>query len=509
MDLKADGTAALFYGLGSQLKVSKRTGGSWGTPQAWSNSLSSIDGIATVYDLDWNVIVLGEDDSSNPGVWTTVYGDGSAQAAGTWSSLVLLTGAENGSEITFRAPFLAKLDTYRATFIEEYSGATSYSRPFWSYTMPTAAYTDNLWREPVPFDLDSNYGLATTGDSSEVWLSTPAGVWSAPLNPSTVEIGADVLSLRESVSPMSGEAEIELRNDGGKYLGLGSGSLEVLQKGSEVRISPGYRTAAGQEVSSGPSYWVEGWDYKVNGGSSTLVLHANDWWGLLTQWKARIQFAWDVGEKNVSQILAFVLARAGLDFSPGTSSSTMSNHYPSFTVHPGETAAVAVRRLLAMVPDVITYSGSACTSTNPSASDPSVYSYGTDHSILEALYADPSPDFNQVQVFGAGVFSEDFDWTDMPLVYNRLKQVQDINLDTTQKADDRVASELRHQVMAQRRGQLSVPVNAGQELYDVIDITDAGAGLSVDKRRVMGMRTDYSVAGRQPRYLHTLLLGGV
>ncbi|MEE9198210.1 MAG: hypothetical protein V3U26_00270, partial [Dehalococcoidia bacterium] len=200
---------------------------------------------------------------------------------------------------------------------------------------------------------------------------------------------------------------------------------------------------------------------------------------------------------------------AGLAFSAVGPSDTMSNHSPPFTIHPGETAALAVRRLLAMVPDVIIYSGSACTSINPSAADASVYSYGTDHPALEGGYADAAPDFNRVQVFGDGTFGEDFDWPDMPLIYDRLKQVQDLNLDTDGKVNDRVARELRHRAMDQGRGRLVVPVNAGQELYDVVDITDDAAGLSGEKRRVMGIRTEYSVASRRPRYLHTLLLGGV
>ncbi|MFQ5873022.1 MAG: hypothetical protein ACE5JL_04385 [Dehalococcoidia bacterium] len=509
-DLKADGTAVLFYLIGAaNLYSVKRSGGSWGTPQLWSNSLSAINGIAAVYYLDWNVMVVGEK-SGSPGVWTAVYGDGSAQSQDTWSGLMTLTIAESGSGISFHAPFLEKPGEYRAMFVEKYSGATSYSVPFRSFTVPSAAYVDNLWREPLPFELTSSYGVAIGYSTSEVWLSTPYGVWSAKLDPAPLDVSADVLSLREAVYPNRGEVQIELRNDDGKYYGAGSGSLDMLQKGSEVRISPGYRTSVGDEVSAGSTYWVEGWEFRWGGGSSSMTIFTRDWWGLLEQWRARRQFAWQTGEKNVSGLLIAVLARAGLDFSLGASTSTtMSNHYPAFTIHPGESAATAVRRLLAMVPDVVVFALSACTSINPQASDSSAYSYGTDHVILEARYADPAPDFNRVQVFGDSVFSENFDWTDMPLVYDRLRQVHDINLDTAGKADDQVARELRHQTIDQKRGQVTVRVNAGQELYDVIDLTDDEAGLSGALRRVMGIRTDYSVSGKLPQYVHNLFLGGV
>ncbi|MFQ5934334.1 MAG: hypothetical protein ACE5KI_06800, partial [Dehalococcoidia bacterium] len=476
----------------------------------WTNSLSSIDGIATVYHLDWNVVVSGKDTANKPGVWTAVYGDGSAQSPDTWSGLTTLTIAEDGSNITFRAPFLAKPDGYRATFTEKYTGSGSYDIAFHTYTMPGAAYLDNMWREPVPFELTSQNGVAIVHDSSQVWLSTPFGVWSAALDPSPLEVSADVLGVRESVSPIHGEFEIDLRNDDGKYFGAGSGSLDMLQKGSEVQVSPGYRTANGAEASSGPTYWIEGWEFRRAEGRSTMVLFAKDWWGLLEEWRARRQFAWQAGEKNVSDLLAAVLARAGFDFSLGAGASgTMTSHYPSFTIHPGETAAAAVRRLLAMVPDVLVYIPSACTSLNPLASDPSGYSYGTDHAILEARYADSSPNFNRVQVFGASVFSESYDWTDMNLIYDRLRQVHDLNIDTSQKASDQVARELRHRTMAQKRGHVAVRVNAGQELYDVIDLTDDEAGLSGELRRVIGMQMEYRASGGRPRYAHKLYLGGV
>ncbi|MEE9198468.1 MAG: hypothetical protein V3U26_01585, partial [Dehalococcoidia bacterium] len=419
--LKAGGTAALFYVRAGSLYVVKRTGGNWGTPQAWSNTLSSLIGVAAHYDQDWNVMVAGVDSSSNPGVWTTVYGDGSAQPSGTWSGLEVLTIAESGSDVTFKTPFMTQPDVHRATFVELYNGANSYSRPFWSYIAPTGTFIDNLWREPVPFQLTSSHGVAMASDSSGVWLSTPDGVWSAALDPAPLEVGPDALNIRESVSPKGGEAGIELRNDDGIYLGLGSGTLELVQKGSEVRISPGYRTSAGEEVSAGPTYWIEGWEYRRGEGGSILMLYLRDWWGILARWRARRQFAWGAGDKSVAQLLAFVMARAGLAFSAVGPSDTMSNHSPSFTIHPGETAALAVRRLLAMVPDVIIYSGFTCTSINPSAADASVYSYGTDHPALEAGYAEAAPDFNRVQVFGDGTFGEDFDWPDMPLIYDRLK----------------------------------------------------------------------------------------
>jgi hypothetical protein len=53
---------------------------------------------------------------------------------------------------------------------------------------------------------------------------------------------------------------------------------------------------------------------------------------------------------------------------------------------------------------------------------------------------------------------------------------------------------------------MRVPVNCGQQLYDVIDITDDRAGLSGAKRRVMGLLLSYQ--STRGEYEQKLLLGG-
>ena len=52
-----------------------------------------------------------------------------------------------------------------------------------------------------------------------------------------------------------------------------------------------------------------------------------------------------------------------------------------------------------------------------------------------------------------------------------------------------------------------MPVNCGQQLYDVIDITDARAGLNSAKKRVLGITLDYRP--RWGEYTQRLWLGAV
>ena len=54
------------------------------------------------------------------------------------------------------------------------------------------------------------------------------------------------------------------------------------------------------------------------------------------------------------------------------------------------------------------------------------------------------------------------------------------------------------------RGNLVVPVNCGQELYDVITVSDERCGISSKLYRVTGMQVVYS--RREARYTQRLTL---
>jgi hypothetical protein len=506
--LKPNGTALLIYSVDGTVYSVKRSGGTWGSPAAWSNSLASVSGLACHYRLDFNVLVAGADSQSRNKLWSTIYGDGYSAAMDTWSPLREVTGASAGSNVEFRAPSLAHPDTFRATFIEKYTGSESYNRPYFSHSPATSDYVDNLWREPVPLNLSSQYGLALASSASAVWLAAPWGVWQAALAASVLDVTADVLELISEDEPGGGRLRVVLRNDDGRYLDL-SGAKAVIQQGAEVRVSPGYVTTSGPLASAGPAYWLEGWEYTSGGGSATFVLHAHDAWQLLDGWRARRQYAWAKGERNVYQLLAFVLARAGLELSALSSSTTITDLFPSFTIQPGESGATATRRLLAMAPDVLFFRAHHAYLKNPQASDAADYAYGTDHAIFRGRYATVRPPANRAQVFGDGPFVERFDWPEIEDAYDRVHQAHDLNLDTVALAQDRANAELRHLAIASQGGSIVVPTACGQELYDVVAITDAAAGLSAAKQRVLGLTLRYVRSGPAPVYEQRLTLRAV
>ncbi len=504
----------LFYSVNGTVYTVKRMGGGWGSPSAWTNSAAAITGIGCVYQGDWNLAICGQDSSGKNKVWTCVYGDGYSKSPGTWSSLAELTVASSGSNVEFRCPYVNLPDVFRIFFVEKFSGTASYSRPCCSHSLATAEYISNLWREPVPFNLTSSYGLALVHSSTYAWLSAPSGVWRAALSPSSVDGTNDLIGLSVQTGPSSGKMQIDLRNDDGRYsdIGLPSSVYPSLKLGSEILVSPGYRTASGIEMSSGPAYWIEGWTHTSNGGtaapgcSASLILHASDAWGLLERWKARRQFAWASGSANIFQLLNFIMARAGLEFSSFSYSDALVNLYPAFTISPGESGQSAVLRLLSKVPDVLFFRGNCGYIINPQTSDSSVYAYGTSHAILEAEYVKHAKQANRVQVFGlpsSVAMTEDWDWEEIDLLYDRLAQVHDINLDTSAEAHARGEAILRHSTIEGLNGYILVPLNCGQELYDVIDITDALAGLSAAKRRVLSLHHLYDTQ----KGVYTLKIG--
>lgn len=304
--------------------------------------------------------------------------------------------------------------------------------------------------------------------------------------------------------PFGGRARVLLRNDDGRYSSLPA----PLRPGAELRISPGYVTSTGAQASDGLAYWIESVERRSGRGESLVAIEARDAWGLLEDWRARRQYAWSAGEKNAFGILQFLFARAGLEFSSTGASVASAGLYPAFTVNPGESALLAVRRLLSALPDVIFVRGESAFLTEPLASQAAGYAYGTDHALLSGRYLDRLAHSNRVQAFGRGIFAEGFDWPGVESTFDHLEQVHDMNLASPSDAEDRTEYVLRRHAIASTGGEITVPVQCGQELYDVIEVTDPGAGLSAAKRRVLGLSLRYGT-GARPAYEHRITLGGV
>ncbi|MBI2165381.1 MAG: hypothetical protein HYU29_03125 [Chloroflexi bacterium] len=499
---------ALFYVSSTPwVYVTRRISGVWSTPSSWPHSLASITGIACVYQGDWNLMVTGRDSTANR-AWTCIYGDGASQSPETWSGLKEIAKAETDSLVEFHTPFITYPDVFRCSFVEKYGGTASYSRALLAHTLPGTSFSDSHWREASPFNLSTSYGMALAQGGGNLWLSTPFRVWRGDLSGSPIDVTADVVDLRLEEGPQGARATVTLRNDHGLYNSPGSGSAKALHKGSETRISPGYRTGAGSEISSGPAFWITGWEHITGGGRSLLRVHAEDGWLLLRAWRARRQYSWSSGNTSVLDLIRFLVSQAGLDLITIATSSTITTLKPEFTVQPKERGSEAVTRLLNMVPDVLFFRGRQGLIKYPQGGDASDYSFGTDHPILEARYLSQALEVNRVQAYGRAGMVEVFAWDEVDQVYDRLLQINDLNLDTLSSLQERAEGTLTKEGWKALGGQVTVHPNCGQELYDVITITDGLAALSGARRRVLELQLQYEAVPRS-RYVQQIRLGKV
>jgi len=366
----------------------------------------------------------------------------------------------------------------------------------------------------VPFNLVSLYGLAIAHHGDYGWLSAPYGVWRAKLTEDKLDLSADVLALKEELAPGSGSLSVELSNDDGNYSAPGEGDISLLDIGCQLNFSPGYVTAQGNEVSSGPAFILDAYEHTSAGGKASLVLNAADGWSLVENWRARHQFRWNKQseEMSVKEILAFVLGRVGLKLEVKSGSSALTSDYPDFAINPADGGAV-IKKLLSFVPDVIFIEGNTAYVVNPLASDSSDYAYGSVHAVFEGRYRTEADKLNRLQVEGYDPSEDEpivvdaFAWEEIERLYDRTGRLEDRNIDSVAGAEARGEAYFRGVEMAAVDGAILIPVNCGQQLYDVVDITDSRAGLSAAKKRVTGLTLVYSP--KRGDYRQRLLLGGV
>jgi hypothetical protein len=510
---KPNGDVAVFFADQSTLYVKKCVGGQWQAKSAWDKTTGDLSGVACIYGNDWDLLVTGKDTAGNYKLWSLVYGDDGDIGADTWSALKELSSAQSGEDFQFLQPFLDKTETHRCFFIEKFTGTEAFSRPMWSHAVVGTDYIDGLWREPVPFNLSSDYGLAMAHDNNYVWLSSADGVWRATVNIQSLDLTEDVIEVKQELGKGEGKLTISLRNDDGRYALPGQGDLEALNTGYNLEFCAGYVTDAGNEYSPGQNYFIESIEHVSAGGKAIFVIYARDGWGALAEWKARHQFRWNksTSDYSVKDMLSMILARAGLKLETVSQSSVITGFYPDFTVSSGNDGRTVLHKMLSCVPDLLFIEGDTAYLVNPLSSDESVYGYGVTHSIREGVYRRSTMEVNRVQVEGEDtsglILKDSFSWDEIDRLCDRLRQIEDTNISLVSEAQQRGQACLRQTEIGAESGDILVPVNCGQQLFDVIDITDIRAGLDCEKRRVLGMMLRYRP--QRGEYSQALRLGAV
>jgi hypothetical protein len=235
----------------------------------------------------------------------------------------------------------------------------------------------------------------------------------------------------------------------------------------------------------------------------------------MDRWTARYQMRWnkdDVDPRSVWQVLYQVLARVGIQLTntpPKPQSSAINNFYPDFTINPGAAGDTALNRLLTFVPDGLVFRGQEAFTKNPVASEQSCYSYGTAHAIFAGAYSQHVT-LSRSRALGRDdqgdrIVEDTLDWDQLHLAIDILEQDYDPNLQTATRAQQRADAILRRASLRAKRGSLVVPTNVAQELYDVVEVTDARCAITAQDYRVQAITTTYEL--RTARYRQLLTLG--
>ncbi|HUV52791.1 MAG TPA: hypothetical protein VMW64_06930, partial [Dehalococcoidia bacterium] len=415
--------------------------------------------------------------------------------------------APEGEGITYEFPdchLPASAQDYENTLIvgvEKFTGTTAYTRPLICHAVRESDFYSMAFTEPRPFlDVSSSYGMRLQSTTGYWWLERPDGVWRSPRAAAApLDLTPDIVSLRAK----RGNLTIELDNSRAQY-------ATPPEKRSEVVLKLGYRTTAGNEAVEVGRYWLDSWEYSSSPNISILKLFCLDGQGLASQWSSRFLMRWPAN-KTVWEIVQEIICRWGINLTSPAGiprSSAVDNLYPDFTLPPTTRGDVSLRRILAFIPDSLVFTGNEAYLKDLRADEASSYSYGITHVILQGEYRQAVP-LTRARAIGRDVddnriVEDAFDWTNLQLGIDIFSQDYDPNLQSAARAQERADAILRKGSLPAQGGQITVPPNVGQELYDVITVTDKRCGISSKKYRVMDIDANYSLREWQYRQAFTL-----
>jgi hypothetical protein len=491
------------------------------TPYDYNHGLDTTYGIGATYqDGEFPIVLAGKDTDVGTSIVSYALYATKFTTIHTFMSLRVLLTADEDVVTALRYPDChlpdgaQEYETLQLTVVEDYSGVTAYTRPLLAHLVKDTQWSSATITEPRFFiSISSAYGLRLQSTAGYWWFSTPDGVWRAP------RPAADPLDLTPYIQELHqvighqkpGYLTITLDNSKGLY-NVGAGLVPALiKKRAEIQLRLGYKTTAGPEALDNLTYWVDSWHYSHEPNRSVFTLRCLDLWGLASQWAARYSLRWNYTTFQpcrVWEILYQLLGRLGIRLwnnGAVTQSDPMNNYYPKFLSRGGTLADTQLRRLLSFVTDGLVPRQALCFAKDLLASESSCYTYAHPvgaglvpaHPILAGQYASPVT-ITHTQVSGdtedeppVHVREAAFDWDLLSLGIDNLRMQYDANLEETDQAAKRADALLRGESLRAERGNLVVPTNVDQELYDVITVTDRRCGIDQANYRVLGIQTDY------------------
>ncbi|MFA5401188.1 MAG: hypothetical protein WC169_05690 [Dehalococcoidia bacterium] len=406
----------------TSLYIQKRVSWTWSTGLGQISGDHAVSALAMYYNGDWNILALLLD-GSYVRLARGVYGDGGSYAAGTWSGWTFINSYK--ARVDFSAAMhMRRFRTGRAgryvpTYYEQVSsimqqravdnlgvddpyltyhaslGAVfSFAKdntPWFYRLKPGTLFKDSDWSRAWPLDVTATYGLALACDGAYLYAAAPNQVWRTAIPsswaPPTPGAGAgtdyavpaaDIIAVKETVKDHAPSSlEVTLDNSRCTYNSIGGGAASAagkLKRGAQLTLSIGYRATADLYSVAG-KYSVERISYARAPGVSRLVVGCIDAWGLLQRYSFNRPVFWNeyTDTCTVYDLIEKVVQAVGGSLSYVSRSAGITGTYPRFEVHTGENAAVVLRQLLALVPDVIYFVGLTGYIVYPQATDTASY----------------------------------------------------------------------------------------------------------------------------------------
>jgi len=148
-----------------------------------------------------------------------------------------------------------------------------------------------------------------------------------------------------------------------------------------------------------------------------------------------------------------------------------------------------------MIPDGLVFEGYKVYPKDLESDEASSYTYGTTHSVLKGNYGE-AVSASRIRAIGRDgsnnkLLSSAFDWDLLALGIDNFHTDYDPNLVNTTRTQERADAILRRHALEASTGRITVPLNVGQELYDVVTVSDDRCGIASQKYRVIAIQALY------------------
>lgn len=309
---------------------------------------------------------------------------------------------------------------------------------------------------------------------------------------------------------------VRLDNAEGAYGTAGqSGANEPLREGSRLALGLGYLTTAGNERVWWAPYWIEGVVFADEKGEGIVELACIDAWEVLD--RVAIPRTASFSGQSLQTILRRALWPVG-DVGATSLHTNLSTTVPLFTFAPGESFGSAARRVLRLAGLGLRFNTTGSTGCGWDTVGVAVYAYGSGssgysygpsaHKVQRGRYGSGAQRLNGVYVAGTGAQAFRYDYTHTSTVgHLHFGRIFDRQWGTTEECGSRGDRALELAQAAGSTGLLEAAANVGLELGDVVDVTDARAGLAAAARRVVGIETVYD--RKRGRFDQRVRLAGV